>query len=146
MITDAYSASIPWEYAATRPGAFWAGDQPMLRLLEGARPTPPPPDGPPHVLVLAADPLVDEAGQPITQALDIESESRAIEGVLRSSRRLLVGRRLPPTQQHLRAALVGGPAILHLSCHGTVIPTDAGMLALLQLEDIHGKAVPLRGD
>ena len=61
----------------------------------------------------------------------------------------LTAQRIPPTVDHLRAALRRGPAVLHLSCHGELIATQTaggnGHQAVLHLEDRDGMDAPLRG-
>jgi tetratricopeptide (TPR) repeat protein len=154
LVTDEAAAGVPWEYAAGLDGSFLACDYGFLRLLPDARPARPVAAAPAplNFIALAADPLVqnDADRTPRTgYKLDVENELQAIGRVLRGSGISLTAQRLPPTADHLRAALRRGPAILHLSCHGEVIETSAGgrnsRQAALLLEDQDGMAAPLRG-
>jgi len=149
---DAAAAGVPWEYAARPNGSFLACDYGFLRLLPDVRPARPAAAAPVNFIALAADPLVqnDEQRTPRTgYKLDIENELQAIGRVLAGSGISLTAQRLPPTVDHLRAALRRGPAVLHLSCHGEVIETQTaagnGHQAVLHLEDRDGMDAPLRG-
>ena len=152
LVADEAAAGVPWEYAATPDGNFLACDYGFLRLLPDVRPARPPAAAPLNFIALAADPLVqnDQSRTPRTgYKLDIENELQAIGRVLAGSGVNLIAQRLPPTVDHLRAALRRGPAVLHLSCHGEVIAMQAaggnGHQAVLHLEDRDGMDVPLRG-
>ncbi|MCE7984247.1 MAG: CHAT domain-containing protein [Caldilinea sp. CFX5] len=147
LTTDAACAALAWEYAATPDRTFLATQYSFLRLLPTARPAPPARSGPLNLVALAADPLVDDQGNPRTgYKLTIETELSAMTHRLRQSENAVSARRIPPTRGHLQRALRQGPAILHLSCHGNVIQTTAGPQAILQLEDETGRAEPLRSD
>ncbi len=152
--TDVAAAQIPWEYAATPERRVLALEFGFLRLLPTAPPARPAPDNPLNLLVLAADPLVADnaAATPRTgYKLDIETELQAIRHKLAASERALTATRLPPTIEQLQGALKRGPAVLHLSCHGNVIPVMrgddvVGWSAVLQLEDQDGKSALLPGN
>ncbi len=147
LVTDDQSAGVPWEYAATPQNEFLVCMFGFLRLLPTARPAPAAKPGPLNFVALAADPLVDESGNPRTgYKLDIETELLAIADRLEKSNVDLTAQRTPPTRAALQRAISRGPAILHLSCHGSVIDTEQGKVAVLQLEDENGKAAPLRSD
>ena len=154
LVTDEAAAGVPWEYAAGLDGSFLACDYGFLRLLPDARPARPVAAAPAplNFIALVADQLVQNDKEHTPRAgykLDVENELQAIGRVLRGSGISLTAQRLPPTADHLRAALRRGPAILHLSCHGEVIETSAGgrnsRQAALLLEDQDGMAAPLRG-
>jgi tetratricopeptide (TPR) repeat protein len=78
--------------------------------------------------------------------LGIEKEWRDIHRTLRNSGIALDAQRVPPTERKLQDALRRGPAILHLTCHGSIIHTADGAMAVLHLEDENGKDAPLRGN
>ena len=79
-----------------------------------------------HFVVLAADPLVDERGHAREgYRLRLDDELRAVRRTLNESGVDLLARRVPPTRDMLRR----GPALLHLTCHGNVIPGPDGPLA-----------------
>ncbi len=149
LTTDDRAAALPWEYACMGDD-FLALHYGCLRRVTPLRPIAPAPDGPLHFLALAADPLVDERGAPVTQRLAVEREFAQIEATLRRSNAALDARRVPPTIAHLQRALRQGPALLHLSCHGSVETIlERGTprrRALLQLEDPNGAPQYLRGD
>jgi CHAT domain len=167
---DKGADAIPWEFAALPDNQFFAAQYGMLRLLDiptSASSFPPlrsEPLGPEtrgvegdlrparageerlNFVALAADPLVDENAKPREgYRLDVENEMGAIREALKHSEVGLTAQRVPPTQHHLRRALRRGPAILHLTCHGSVINTDKGPMAVLLLEDDNGKVDPLLG-
>ncbi|MDY7076499.1 MAG: CHAT domain-containing protein, partial [Chloroflexota bacterium] len=136
---DDPAAAVPWEYAAMQDGRqLLACRYPLLRLVDRPADPAPPPDTL-RFLVLGADPLVDDQGQPRERRLRINDELRAIRRTLKDSTIDLTARRIPPTPTNLHAALLRGPAILHLTCHGNVIPTDDGPRAMLLLEDNTGR-------
>jgi hypothetical protein len=145
--TDEQTAAFPWEYAATPEGLFLVRRYGFLRLLPQAKKARPPKSGVLNFIVLAADPLVDQQGHPIRASsrfdpdpdpeataprLDLERELAEIQQILRASGKALIAGRIPPTQTHLRQALRRGPAVLHLSCHGTVIEQKTGQSVSFQ--------------
>jgi len=141
---DAPAAAIPWEFAALDGRQLLGQRYGFLRLIDlPADPAPPP--GALHFLALGADPLVDDEGRPRERRLRIDRELGAVRRALDESGIDLTARRLPPTADGLQAALLRGPAILHLSCHGSVIETERGPLALLALEDQNGALQYLHG-
>ena len=92
-----------------------------------------------NFIALAADPLVDEGGNPREgYRLDLDNEMRSIRETLQNSGKNLTGRRIPPTREHLNRALRQGPAVLHLTVHGNVVDTPTGALAILSLENKDG--------
>ena len=137
---DDAAAAIPWEYAALDGRQLLACRYSLLRLIDRPAGPAPHPDTL-RFLVLGADPLVDDEGNPREgYRLRINDELRAIRRTLGESGVDLTARRIPPTAGRLHAALLHGPAILHLSCHGDVVQTDDGPLAVLLLEDENGQA------
>ena len=145
---DDRAAQIPWEYAATSDRRFLVFDCAMLRL-EPQR-LPPLPAEPPRLLVVCADPLHYLDGREPAYRLDFEREMQALCRALTESNRTLVTRRVPPTPAGLREALADGPALVHFSCHGSLVSmtnTDgtAGFDVLLELEDEHGVLRSLLG-
>ncbi|MDW8373918.1 MAG: CHAT domain-containing protein, partial [Planctomycetota bacterium] len=146
---DDAAADIPWEYAATAARRFLACDYAMLRL----EPRPARlsnPDAPPRLLVICADPLLYPDGALPAFALDFERELAALRRALESSPRALTARRVPPTPAELRAALAGGPSLLHFSCHGRLVEVqeaDGSMRqdVMLALENEYGELQPLLG-
>jgi tetratricopeptide (TPR) repeat protein len=162
LITDDRTSAVPWEYAVTNNGEPLVWLYPLLRLLPAAPAPRPAPAGPLNLAVLAADPLVGPEGEPLpayrrfgappgpdetASRLDIEHELAEIKNTLARSNKSIEARRVPPTQAELQKALRRGPAVLHLSCHGTVIAQQNGQKqAILSLEDNHGRLTPLRGD
>ncbi len=136
---------IPWEFAPL-PGVrdLLAARYGLVRLID--RKAPPAPQGPLHVVVLAADPLVDDRGRPREEKrLQFDRELRALRAVLEGSGKDLLAERIPPTRGALRRALRRGPVLLHLSAHGNVFETDRGPMAQLLLEDEDGGAAFLLG-
>jgi hypothetical protein len=150
LTADDRAAALPWEYACAPGDDFLALHYGFLRRTPAARAAAPAPTGPLHFLALAADPLVDERGAAVTQRLDVEHELAQIEATLRQAPCALRARRIPPTIRHLQRSLRQGPALLHLSCHGSVetIVERGGTrpMAMLQLEDPNGAPQYLRGD
>ena len=146
---DERAAALPWEYAYMGDD-FLALHYGMLRRVTSRRPLAPAAGGPLHFLALAADPLVDATGSAVTQRLAVEQEFAHIQSVLRESDAAVRARRVPPTTRRLRQALMRGPAVLHLSCHGSVETMVVGggtqPMAVLMLEDPNGAPDLLRGD
>ena len=142
---DDAAAAVPWEFAALDGRQLLACRYAMLRLVD--RPSAPAPaPGTLHFVVLAADPLVDERGDARAgRRLRLDDELRAIRRTLDASDVDLAARRVPPTRDALRRALRRGPALLHLTCHGNVIPGPDGPIAVLALEDQDGRIAPLLG-
>jgi tetratricopeptide (TPR) repeat protein len=136
--TDDAAAAVPWEFAALEGGQLLAGRYGLLRLVDRPGDPAPAPDTLQFV-VLAADPLVDKEGRAREgYRLRLEEELRAIRRTLAESQVDLVARRAPPTRDGLRRAMRRGPAVLHLTCHGDVIQTNNGPMAVLLLEDADG--------
>jgi hypothetical protein len=134
---DDPAEDIAWEFAATGDRQLVAARYGLLRLVD--RPSPPAPPGFLRFIALAADPLVDASGEPREDyRLDSDTELRAVRRVLADSRRAIQAQRCAPTREALRRLLVGGPALLHLTCHGNVHDTPSGPLAVLLLEDRDG--------
>jgi CHAT domain-containing protein len=75
----------------------------------------------------------------------LDNEMRSIRETLQNSGKNLTARRIPPTREHLNRALRQGPAVLHLTCHGNVVDTPTGKLAVLALENKDGSIDPLTG-
>lgn len=165
LVTDDETAALPWEYVATSDRRFLALRYGLLRLLPDAPPTAVDTSGPLTLTMLAADPLVDKNGRPILHRtrfnpdpepdeikprLDIDKELQAIGEVVQRSNRTLSAKRIPPTIEALQESLTGPPALLHLSCHGTVIEQEhngqVSRQPMLYLEDDSGQEVSLRGD
>jgi hypothetical protein len=150
LTADERAAALPWEYACAPGDDFLALHYGFLRRTPAARAAAPAPTGPLHFLALAADPLVNAQGAAVTQRLDVEHELAQIEATLRQAPCALRARRIPPTIRHLQRSLRQGPALLHLSCHGSVetIVERGGTrrMAMLQLEDPNGAPQYLRGD
>ena len=141
---DSPAESIAWEFAATDDRQLVAARYGLLRLVD--RPAPPAPPGILRFIALAADPVVDVRGEPREDYhLDSDTELRAVRRVLADSRRAIRAQRAAPTREALRRLLVGGPALLHLTCHGNVHDTPSGPVAELLLEDRDGGEAPLPG-
>ncbi len=141
---DGESDAVPWEFAVTAGRELLVTRFGLLRLVD--RDAPPAVDGPVQFVALAADPLVDQQGNGRDDfRLDVDTELRAVGRVLRESGQRLFAGRIAPTREALRRGLLRGPAILHLSCHGNVIETPDGPVAVLLLEDENGGAAPLPG-
>ncbi len=141
---DEGARSIAWEYAALPDRQLLAVQFAVLRLVDRA--AAPAASGPLNFVALAADPLVDAQGQPREgYRLQVENELREVRRVLQASGIALQAQRVPPVKAALKRALLRGPAILHLTCHGNVINTPSGPLAILLLEDADGQADPLLG-
>ncbi|MCI0474881.1 MAG: hypothetical protein L0Y55_01420, partial [Anaerolineales bacterium] len=137
---DARADAIGWEFAALDSHEFLAVQFGMLRLIDQTAPQLGDHTGSPLQFVfLGADPLVDEKGDARDGfRLGIENELRGIQRALKASGVALQAQRVPPTQPALQGALRRGPAILHLTCHGDIVPTDDGAMAVLHLEDENG--------
>ncbi len=148
--TDKRAATVPWEYAHTG-SEFLACEFALLRLLPTIVPVPPRGGGVLNFIALAADPLVDDQGNPYRGLrLDVENELQKISATLRQSNVALTAQRVPPLLSHLQRALRAGPALLHLSCHGTTQRiSEYGVekeVAFLALEDANGKLRQVRGE
>ena len=142
---DARSDAIAWEFATCSDGQFLCTKAGMLRTVERDAP-PVNGDGPLNFIALAADPLVDEKGEPREgYRLDLDNEMRAIHDTLADCGKALEARRIPPTREALQQALRKGPAILHLSCHGNVFESDHGPMATLLLEQKDGRPDSFEG-
>ena len=141
---DTRAEGIAWEFATLPDHQFLVVQYGCLRLVN--RVAPPSPSGTLNFVALAADPLVDEQGKPCEgYRLKLEDELRAIRNTLTQRSVALEAHRVPPTVAELRRALRRGPAILHLTCHGGVVTSESGPMALLTLEDENGKLQPLLG-
>ena len=141
---DDGARSIPWEYAALPDRQLLAVQFAVLRLVD--RPAAPPTSGPLNFVALAADPLVNEKGEAREgYRLQVEHEVREMRRVLQQSGVALQAQRVPPVKAALKRALLRGPALLHLTCHGAVVNTPSGPLAILLLEDADGKEDRLLG-
>ncbi|MDA0242073.1 MAG: tetratricopeptide repeat protein [Chloroflexi bacterium] len=136
---------IPWETAHLPDGRWLVQRYGMVRLVTDGRTPAPTPPGRWHFLALSADPLVERNGTPRTgYKLALDDEMIRIQHTLHESGRAIRAQWLPPTAEALgRALLAGHPALLHLSCHGQIIPTTHGPLASLLLEDECGRSTPL---
>ncbi len=142
---DEQAASIPWEFAGLQGRQLLACRYALLRLVDRPGDAAPAPDTLQFV-VLGADPLVDEEGRAREgHRLGIDQELRGIRRVLQGSGIDLWARRVPPTGRGLQQALLRGPAVLHLTCHGDIVPTPDGPMAVLALEDADGAVGYLRG-
>ena len=142
---DDAADAFAWEFATLPDRQFLCVKAGSLRTLPR---TSPPASGnnTMNFIALAADPLVDEKGNPREgYRLDLDNELRSIREVLQNSGKNLIARRIPPTREHLNRALRQGPAVLHLTCHGNVVETPAGPLAVLSLENKDGSHDPLTG-
>jgi tetratricopeptide (TPR) repeat protein len=139
---DDQTAAIPWEYAAS-DAALLACDYRVLRVVP--RRSLPMNPRPPRLLALCADPLEP----PPPYRLNFGAEMRALAAALQASGRAITARRVAPVQEKLFDALADGPALLHLSCHGTTVAVkdDAGGFtdAALLLEDARGRSRTLMG-
>jgi tetratricopeptide (TPR) repeat protein len=144
---DEAALAVPWEFAAFSSTQLLAAQFGLLRVVD--RPTSPAPEaGPFNFFALAADPLVDKQGRPREgYRLDVHTEMRAIRRALAESGAAVRARRLPPTVAALRQALnrARSVSVLHITCHGDVIATEAGPQAILILEDADGRESRLPG-
>ena len=142
---DEAADTIAWEFATCTDGQFLCIKTGLLRTVERDAP-PLSGDGMLNFVALAADPLVDADGNPREgYRLDLDNELRAIRVTLQACGKNLEARRIPPTRQALNKALRQGPAVLHLTCHGNVVKTKSGPLAVLSLEKEDGSMDPLTG-
>lgn len=152
LLTDEGTAQLPWEYALTEEDEHLCCIYGMVRLLTQVKPARPAKRGPLNLIMLMADPLVhnDVERTPFAgYKLDFAQEVEAIRQSVQESGKAVVAQRVPPTKKHLQRALKHGPAILHMSCHGTVQQVrrkDKQAQAFLHLEDADGMRAPLRGD
>lgn len=144
-IADAFA----WEFATLRDRQFLCVKAGMLRMVQKTSEvfkTSEVSPSPLNFIALAADPLVDEGGNPRDgYRLDLDNEMRSIRETLQNSGKNLTARRIPPTREYLNRALRQGPAVLHLTCHGNVVNTPTGALAVLSLENKDGSHDPLTG-
>jgi tetratricopeptide (TPR) repeat protein len=135
---DDKADSFAWEFATCSDGQFICIKAGMLRTVERDAPSITG-DGAINFVALMADPLVDEQGNPREgYRLDLDNEMKAIRATLQNCGKSLEARRIPPIREELYKALRKGPAILHLSCHGNVVPTENGPMAVLSLEKKDG--------
>ena len=143
---DEAAEDIPWEFAPlSHERDLLAARYGMVRLIDKTAPSPPANHGL-HLIFLAADPVVDQHGNPREgHRLAFDDEMRRLRRVVSNSGRQVIARRIPPVRKRLREALRRGPVILHVSAHGKVISTDAGPEAVLSLEDEDGKEALLLG-
>jgi len=147
---DDKADSFAWEFATLRDRQFLCVKAGMLRTVQTQTSeffkNSDVLNSPLNFIALAADPLVDESGKPREgYRLDLDNEMRSIRETLQNSGKNLTGRRIPPTREHLNRALRQGPAVLHLTCHGNVVDTPTGKLAVLTLENKDGSIDPLTG-
>lgn len=144
---DPEADQIPWEFAALPGRRLLAAEVGLLRLVAGQAPPPPEQANRLQWLALFADPLVDDDGQARERRLDQATEMRAVRRTLRESGVAVQARRIPGTSKQLRRTLrrERNPVLLHVSCHGSVVETPEGPLAVLLLEDRDGKEKRLSG-
>src|SRR6266498_2044303 len=153
---DDIADSFAWEFATCSDGQFLCIKAGMLRIVE--RDVPPiAGDGAINFVALMADPLVDQNRNLFlvrdgdgnlkedNRRLDLDNEMRAIRATLQNCGKSLEAKRIPPIREELYGALRKGPAILHLSCHGNVVPTGNGPMAVLSLEKKDGSHDPFAG-
>lgn len=142
---DDTADAFAWEFATLADHQFVCVKAGMLRTVPRNAP-PISGNGTLNFIALAADPLVDEKGNPRDgYRLDLDNEMRAIRETLEKSGKNLKAERIPPTRDALIDSLMEGSAILHLSCHGNVVPTKDGPMAVLALETEDGTLDPLLG-
>ncbi len=142
---DDKADAFAWEFATLPDRQFLCVKAGVLRTVPRNAP-PASGNGALNFIALAADPLVDEGGNAREgYRLDLDNEMRAIRETLQNSGKNLTARRIPPTREHLNRALRQGPAVLHLTCHGNVVDTPTGKLAVLALENKDGSIDPLTG-
>lgn len=95
LVVDDRTGPVPWEYASPERGRFLACDYALLRLLPDAPPAWPAKSGPINFVALAADPLVDQNGQPRPgYRLQADAELKAVAGRLAATEIALTARRL----------------------------------------------------
>ena len=112
LVTDARTVALPWEYAAMGNKRFLACDYGLLRLLPDVRRVRPPAEQGLELVALAADPLVDQEGNPRPRRLNSEGELVAIRDRLRDAGRTLRAphsAHAPPSGSH-PSARTGHPA------------------------------------
>ena len=142
---DDKADAFAWEFATLPDRQFLCVKAGMLRTVPRIAP-PASGNNALNFIALAADPLVDEKGNPRNgYRLNLDNELRSIRETLQNSGKNLTARRIPPTREHLNRALRQGPAVLHLTCHGNVVETPTGPLAVLSLENKDGSHDPLTG-
>lgn len=142
---DDKADSFAWEFATCTDGQFLCVKAGMLRTVDRAAP-PITGEGAITFVALAADPLVDEQGNPReSYRLDLDNEMKEIQAALQNCGKSLDAKRIPPTREALNKALRKGPAVLHLTCHGNVVATPKGKIAILSLEKRDGSPDPLTG-
>ncbi len=146
LAADTAAAAVPWEFAALPDRRLLVCRYGFLRLVDGRTAGRQVPQSLAsggsalQFIALATDPLVDDRGQPRQgYRLALDNELRAIRRTLENSGVAVAGQRIPPTRRALRRALRRGPTLLHLTCHGDVVETEAaGPMAVLFLEDRDG--------
>ncbi len=88
---------LAWEFATCSDGQFLCIKAGMLRTVEHDAP-PASGSGALNFVALAADPLVDENGQPRQgYRLDLDNEMKAIRATLVNCGRSIEAKRIPPT-------------------------------------------------
>ncbi len=117
---DPPAETVPWERATLPEGDLLAIAYSVARVVNRPVPSLSQSQAVSQLLVLTADPLVDEWGRPRRARLDFEAELKGLRQALAEANVGLTARRVPPTRGELQAALRQGPAILHLAAHGTV--------------------------
>ncbi len=145
---DPRADTIPWEFSALPDHQLFVVQYGLLRLVDAptfAISVGQPQESPLQFIALAADPLVDEKGNPLDTFLKLNDEMSAIRRALADCGKLLAAQRVPPTRDALQRALRQGPAILHLSCHGNVVNVNGDLMAALFLEDADGRMDILLG-
>ncbi|MEP7134260.1 MAG: CHAT domain-containing protein, partial [Chloroflexota bacterium] len=144
---DDTADAFAWEFATLRDRQFLCVKAGMLRTVDKTSEVLKTSEvSQLNFIALAADPLVDEHFKPRNgYRLDLDNEMRSIRETLEKSGKKISAFRIPPTRNALIDSLMEGSAILHLSCHGNVVPTKDGPVAVLDLETEDGTLDPLLG-
>ena len=142
---DDKADAFAWEFATLLDRQFLCVKAGMLRTVPRNAP-PATSSGTLNFIALAADPLVDESGNPYDgYRLDLDNEMRSIRETLEKCGKNIRAMRIPPTRNALIDTLMEGNTLLHLSCHGNVVSTDSGPTAVLSLETEDGSRDALSG-
>jgi len=139
---DPRAEAVPWERATLPDGDLLAVAYSVARVVDRDAAAPPQARPVRQLVVLTADPLVDEQGYPRRRRLDFDAELRGLSRALHDARVTLEAYRIPPTRQALLDALRRGPAVLHLAAHGGV--DDQGPQLLLENETGRADRLPGR--